>query len=374
MVPRLSLFNAQGEHVCGHTREKAGMSLTRIEENDRTLGWIGLRRGKQFAHPLDREFVRKQSRAYYLVGGGILIVSLLVGLLLARFFAAPIRRLAAHAEALKRRQFGSRLKTPGSDELGDLARDFNELAKTLGRYEKLQKQWLSDISHELRTPLAVLRGEIEALQDGVRRPDPESLGSLQAEVAHIQALVDDLHGLALAESGRAALNLERLDLGLLLDQVLAQFEARFERAGMSLGKRPESGPEIHLNADPKRLVQLLTNLLENALRHADRPGRLVVGFRVEDGQAIIEVEDSGPGVAEAELPRLFDRLYRTDRSRSRTTGGSGLGLAICKAIAEGHGGSIRAEQGDLGGLLIRIDLPLKGPEWNPEPDRPEQGG
>jgi two-component system sensor histidine kinase BaeS len=221
----------------------------------------------------------------------------------------------------------------------------------------MRREYMADISHELRTPLAVLRGELEAMEDGIHPVTPEALRALQAEVGALTQLVADLHELALADVGALTHQKEDLDLTDFLARDAEAWRARCEGAGLTLTLRLPAQP-LCLSADPARLRQLLHNLLDNALRYTAAGGELHLTLASGDGCAEIAVEDSPPGVPDELLPRLFERFFRVERSRGRAGGGSGLGLAICQSIAQAHGGSIEARHSPLGGLGIHIRLPL----------------
>jgi two-component system sensor histidine kinase BaeS len=357
---RVCLFDEQRRQIAGgRGRESAeDFSLRPITVDGRTVGWLGLHKRERFSSPLDSEFLREQSLALYLIGGGILALAAIVSFLLARHLLAPVRQLAEGTRALAEFRFETRIDVRTRDELGQLAADFNRMADTLKQYETLRRQWVSDISHELRTPLAVLRGEIEALQDGVRRPSAESLESLHAEVLHLGKLVEDLHLLSLADSQSLLTKTQPVKPVAVLAETLAQFGTRLEAAGIRVRLEAERDAPGTLLGDAGRLAQLFANLLENTLRYVDSPGALTVSARRDGNRMTLAFEDSGPGVPAEALPRLFDRLYRVDRSRSRALGGSGLGLAICKQIVESHGGSTRAAHAPSGGLRVEIELPL----------------
>ena len=359
MVPRLSLFDRDKNLVAGGRAPISESSLIPIVANGETVGWLGLHRAPRMMHPLDREFMEKQTGVLYLTGLLILLLSAPVAFLLARNLVAPIRQLTAATAALAGRRFETRVRVDTSDELGQLARDFNAMAETLGAYEDRQRQWLADISHELLTPLAVLIGEIEAIQDGVRKPDQKSLDSLRSEAERINRIVADLHLLSLAEAESFPMQKKSARPVLVLVRTLELFSRRLEQAGMKVVAEMAGGEVAEILGDEGRLTQLFSNLLENILRYADKPGTVWARAAAAGGRLTISVEDSGPGVPTNALPRLFDRLYRVDKSRSRATGGSGLGLSICKTIVENHGGRIHATIGHAGGLKIEIDFPLR---------------
>jgi two-component system sensor histidine kinase BaeS len=232
------------------------------------------------------------------------------------------------------------------------------MAKTLERYEQIQRQWISDIAHELRTPLSIMRGEIEALQDGVRQYTPEILDSLHAEVMNLAKTVGDLHELSLADSG--SLHFERKPVlpVQILHNTLEHFHTRFIQHQITVDNHLPSISLDYITGDARRLKQLFTNIIENSIRYGNSPGTLTIWEEQKDGQLILIIEDSGPGVPQQSLDRIFDRLYRVDFARSRSGDGSGLGLSICKMIAESHNSSIRAENVSVGGLRIIVSFPI----------------
>lgn len=361
--PRLSLFDTNKQRITGNPEGPMDEydTLPIIVDNA-TVGWVGLKANikRSDADTLDQEYLQKQSMIIFITGGIVLLASSFFALIFSRHLLRPIRLLADATKALTQRNFNVRVHVQSSDELGNLAERFNFMAKKMDDYEQNQLRWLSDISHELRTPLSVLIGEIEALQDGVRKADERSLKSLCEEARHLDKLVNDLHTLSLAETGAISMKMVSLKPVSILSQAIYHFQNRIENSGMSLDLRMESnGDKLKMMGDPHRLVQLFSNLIENALIHTEKPGRLIIKQTHVMDKIFIIFEDTGPGVPEESLPRLFERLYRADSSRSRSTGGSGLGLAICKSIVELHHGTIQAQNGDEGGLKIEITLPLE---------------
>lgn len=216
---------------------------------------------------------------------------------------------------------------------------------------------LADISHELRTPLAVLRGELEAIQDGVRKFTPETVASLQAEVGTLTKLVDDLHQLSMSDEGALAYQKAPVDLIPLLEVAGGAFRERFASRGLKLQfSLPDS---ITVFGDRDRLMQLFNNLLENSLRYTDSGGSLQISAGQRDKTVRLTFADSAPGVSDDQLQKLFERFYRTEGSRNRASGGSGLGLAICLNIVEAHNGRIIAAHSPFGGVSITVELPLE---------------
>ncbi len=359
VLRRLSLYDAQQRLVVGRPRKREDSFFRKITVDGRTVGWLALEKPKRSSNRLAEAFFREQSKIFMFSGGGILLLAALVSLFLSRHLLAPIRILTEGTRALTALKFSTRIHVKSGDELGQLAEAFNIMANTLEKYEQRQKQGVSDISHELRTPLSILRGEIEAMQDGIRKSSPEALDSLHAEVLHIGKIVEDLHQLAMADAG--ALNVCRnpVDPLQVLSDTVAQFRPRLQRAGIAVEIFPTAPQEVTVAGDEHRLAQLYSNLLENTLRYVQTPGILTIWSQRRADGLWIGFDDSGPGVPTEALGRLFDRLYRVDAARTRNMGGSGLGLAICQSIVKAHGGSITAEHAVSGGLGIRIRLPLR---------------
>jgi two-component system sensor histidine kinase BaeS len=360
LAPRVAVFDMNKNYVAGQPRRVffSSFSTLPILSSGNQVGWLGLEPPHQLTLPQDQAFISRQTKVIYVIGGSVLALTVIIAWLLSRHMLTPVRKLAAATRDLRARRFETRIPVESSDELGQLARDFNSMAFALARYEDLQQQWLSDISHELRTPLAVLLGEIEAMQDGVRKPDAAALASLKAEARRLNRMVDDVHQLSLAESGGLVLHKIKLDPGQLLVDTVERFRHRLEHASIDI-KLDISTTGSLIKADEDSLSRLFSNLLRNVLKHAATPGVLRVWQTIDQGTTKLCIEDSGPGVPIDSLPKLFDRLYRVDPSRSRSTGGSGLGLAICKTIVESHGGTIRALNAKSGGLLIEMVFPKR---------------
>ncbi|MFH1137937.1 MAG: ATP-binding protein [Pseudomonadota bacterium] len=356
---RITLFDDQKNFVAGGGKKFEQLKTIPIMMDDRLIGWLGLQKAGVLLHPLDLEFMARQNRVFLIIGASILLLGVFMALSLSVQFLAPIRRLAQGTRALSARRFDYKIPVKTNDELGRLAEDFNKMAVNLGEYEKRQKQWLSDVSHELRTPLAILIGEIEALQDGIRRPDETALASLHQEASRLGQIVNDLNELSLAESGGLAFKSRPVRLEQLLRETLQRFKSRLEAGQIKTFVHFPHENQATARGDESRLAQVFSNLMENVLRHARKPGTLSISLARSLAPDLVHVifEDSGPGVPEESLPFLFDRLYRVDSARSRSTGGSGLGLAICRSIVAKHGGKIDAVNSPRGGLRIEIELP-----------------
>ncbi len=355
---RMFLLDENSRWVAGARFGRAEPTrLVAIEVDGKTVGWVGFRAAEAIVAPEARRFLAYQSRALLLSLLLALALASALGYLLARSLSRPVMRLRDTVQELTRGRFAARANVGSGDEIGELARHVNRLAETLEKNESVRRRWTADTAHELRTPLAVLQGELDAVKDGVRPFTTATVTSLQEEVTHLVELVEDLQTLALADAGALNIRLQSVDLAYLLRQVLEAFTERIATAGLQSETRlPE---HLEIVADPQRLRQLLHNLLENSCRYTHPGGKVRVTLTGGKNSVELEVEDTAPGVAPEHWQSLFDRFYRIEPSRNRTRGGSGLGLAICRNIVEAHGGEIRAADSPLGGLSIRVSLPLE---------------
>jgi two-component system sensor histidine kinase BaeS len=328
-----------------------------IEVDKRAVGWIvTLPPEKMLPSDSDRRFRDQQYRASWVIGGFSVLLAALVAMLLARTFLAPVRRLAGATHRLAAGEYSTRVSVTTRDELGQLAGDFNQLANTLEKNEKLRRNFLADISHELRTPLAVLRGELEALEDGVRSLTADATKSLQSEVATLSKLIDDLYQLSLADIGALDYRMTTVDAASLLRVTLGSFRERLAARNIRIQPDiPDAGLLMHGDAD--RLTQIFNNLFENSLRYTEAGGALRVHAHRENDGVHIDLQDSGPGVPAELLPRLSERLFRVESSRNRGSGGAGLGLSLCKSIIEAHDGKMQFKLSPMGGLWIEIVFP-----------------
>lgn len=357
--PPYYLTDVAGQVVAGTPADGSNESTPRhpILVDGQTVGWLVRQPRGPAPDAIDERFLAQQLKATWIISALSLVLAALVSVLLARSLLAPVRRLGHATHRLAAGDYATRVDVTSRDELGRLAEDFNRLALTLEKNEQLRRDMMADISHELRTPLAILHGELEALQDGVRSLTPASLESLQAEVATLSKLIEDLYVLSLADIGALHYRMTRVDVAGLLRAACSAFRERLADRDIRLDLAlPDQAPTIE--GDPQRLTQLFNNLLENSLRYTDPGGVVRVRLEHDANQLHVVLCDSAPGVPEALLPRLFERLFRADSSRSREGGGSGLGLAICQRIAEAHGATIVARPSELGGICVVLTLAL----------------
>lgn len=367
--PRILLTDADNQPVIGQFGPDEQVDdqrrMVAIKVDGRTVGWLGLLRHEPFKSGPPAALLQRQNQQIYLLSAAVIGLTALIAFLFSQHLLKPIQSLIQGTRDLADRNFSVRITPTTRDELGQLAKNFNEMAVTLENYENIRQQWLTDISHELRTPLAVLRGEIEALQDGIRDPTPKNLDSLHTEILRISRLVADLHLLSLADSDRLFLNKRPICPYRVLESIVKSYKIRFEQHNIKTVFLFDTVKEVYIKGDADRLGQVFTNILENVCRYVRPPGTLKILGQAKNLFLTFLFQDSGPGVPEASLPRLFDRLYRVDASRSRKSGGSGLGLSICRHIVENHDGEIWAEKNSMTGLTIGIRLPLHKIENQP---------
>ncbi len=287
---------------------------------------------------------------------GILLVSLV-----SRRILAPVRLLSSAARGLGQGDLSRRVPTPGRDEVGQMARTFNSMADSLEKVEHQRRNLVADVAHELRTPLSNIQGYLEAVKDGLLQPDSATIEIIYQQVLQLAHLVEDLRLLALAEAGALRLNRELDSLADVLHGSVEAVRPRAEAKGVavSLDAQPEF-PLIEM--DRTRMAQVIGNLLENAIQHTPEGGHVTVRLEaVESAAARVTVADTGEGIPPEDIPRVFERFYRVDASRSRATGGVGLGLTIAKQLVEAHGGTIRAESTPGKGSRFIFELPLVQP-------------
>lgn len=323
---------------------------------------------------LEDAFLRTTGHSLWLAGLGAALAGILLSFLLARQLTHPLRRLEAAALRIAQGDLSNRVEIVSSDEIGHVAESFNEMAESLEIAEATKQQMIADISHELRTPLTAVRTALEGLRDGLVEPSQETFASLHDRILLFTRLVNDLHQLTLADTGRLSIRRTPCHVETIIEGIVDTIGVQAEDAGLELRERVEPNLPI-LYVDPHRIEQVLLNLLANAVRHTPERGWIEIAASAPEERTVeITVCDSGPGLSPEDLAHVFDRFYRSDASRTRLradgtaaidapdAGGAGLGLSIAKALIEAHGGTIRAENGPDGGACFRIRLPLGDPE------------
>ena len=311
--------------------------------------------GPYFFSDNDLAFINTLNKM--LVGVGIfsLILALILGTVMAKRISNPISRVVKTARMISEGSYGEKI-TEKSDtkEIGQLTETINELADTLGKQDSLRKRMSADVAHELRTPLATLQSHMEAMIDGIWEPDVQRLKSCHEEIMRMGRLIGDLEELARFEGGNLNLNKSEFDLSELIQNIIRNFESDFRNKGIELAF---NAGEMLLYADKDKISQVIVNLLSNALKYTSEGGR--VEILTKEGKETIEiaVRDNGRGIPEEDLPYIFERFYRADKSRNRLTGGSGIGLTIAKTLVEAHAGKIQVKSQINAGSEFLVILP-----------------
>lgn len=302
-------------------------------------------------------FLRAMNTALAVAATAAFLAAVAVSIFVTRRIVAPIRAMTTASARIADGRYGERVPVTSDDELGDLAGQFNRMAATLEQVERMRRDLVADVAHELRTPLASIDGYMEALIDGVVPAGPETFHRVRREASRLQRLVADLQELSRAEAGQLPIHRRPVAVHDLVDAAVGRLRPQFDDKEIALGTDVAPGLPRVL-ADPDRIGQVLTNLLGNALQHTPPGGRVTIRAHPEHGMVAIAVVDTGAGIAPEHLPHVFDRFYRADRSRARSSGGSGIGLTIARHLVEGHGGSIRAESPGPGrGATFTFALP-----------------
>ncbi|MFZ5917342.1 MAG: sensor histidine kinase [Chloroflexota bacterium] len=307
---------------------------------------------------LEQQFLGRVQRVLLITGALAVGLGLIASALLSHSLVAPLQRLATAARAVAGGDLGQQVRVEGSTEIADVGRAFNEMTTALEESESLRRNMVADVAHELRTPLSVLQGNLRAILDGVYPLEKQEMALLYDETRLLGRLVNDLHELAQAEAGQLSIHPYPTDVIHVVRTTVTNFEPAAEDKSIRLtATLPPALPPVLV--DPDRLAQVLRNLLTNALRHTPEGQPITVAASLIDGAVEIAVTDRGEGIATQDLPYVFDRFYRAERSRSRTEGGAGLGLAIVKAIVEAHRGQVSATSDGPGqGSTFRVRLPL----------------
>ncbi|HEX7046045.1 MAG TPA: ATP-binding protein [Gammaproteobacteria bacterium] len=355
LLARLAVLDAERRIVAGEAAAQPEAVLRPLRVGGSVVGYLAVAPVQSVTEAAEVTFLQQQLRVILISAGVTAALAALAAIWLTRLFVRPIRIATRSVQQLAGGRYDLLLPENPRDDIGRLYGDINHLATTLANNERLRREYASDIAHELRTPLAILRGELEAIEDGVRPMNAATMESLRGELAQLSTLVDDLHQLQLADTGALNYRKEPVDIGELLEEEQARFSERYAAANIGV-QIFSNASRVVLDADASQLGRLFSNLFQNTLRYTDPGGRLEISLHTND---VIEIDfiDTAPGVAEADLPRLLERMFRAEGSRNRVSGGHGLGLAICQKIVAAHRGSIEARHSPLGGVWIHMRFP-----------------
>lgn len=307
---------------------------------------------------LETTFHAAVNEILVVAAGAAILAAFIVSIFTARRIVGPIRQMLGASQHIAAGHYRQRVEVPGEDELSALAISFNQMAAALDTTEQRRLALIGDLAHELRTPLSNIRATMEGLTDGVLAANPDTFREVERETVRLQRLVRDLEELSRAEAGETALHRQDIDLLPLIRSVATRLQPQFSDKGVSLAlDLPARLPDVF--ADPARITQVLLNLLGNALQYTPPGGAVTVRAGSDAGRASVAVQDTGVGISAADLPHIFERFYRVDKSRSRAGGGSGIGLTISQHLVEAHGGQLSANSPGLDlGSTFTFSLPL----------------
>ncbi len=302
--------------------------------------------------------------ALSLAAGAALIAAMLASYFISRQVVEPVQRMMLISHRIAEGEYQERLKISGNlhsnqlDELDQLGLSFNQMADKLEKIESMRRQLIGDITHELRTPLAAIKGYMEGLIDGVLPATLEIYQQVHTEADRLQRLVNDLQELSRVEAGAYLLQPQLITPINLIDPAIDHLKLQFEEKGITLEVKVESDlPSIY--ADKDRILQVFTNLIGNALQYTREGGKVVVSAKKDKSEVSFSIKDNGIGISPDHLPYIFNRFYRTDKSRARVSGGSGIGLTIAQGLVKAHGGRIWAESaGEEKGSTFTFTLPI----------------
>ncbi|HUG34248.1 MAG TPA: ATP-binding protein [Anaerolineales bacterium] len=340
-----------------------GVSLT---ENGEVVGILVPIRVPFEGNRREQEFIQRTNLTFFYSALGAAIIALILGIVLSRTLTRPIRELTQATHAVSEGDLSQQVTVHSNDELGELAKAFNNMSAELSRSVNARKQMTADVAHELRTPLSLILGHAEAVHDNVLPPTRENFEIIREEALRLEHLVNDLRILSLADAGELTINPQTVEPGRLVNEVTSRYQVETQKKKISL--HVDVAPHLpSLDVDPGRMTQVLTNIMDNALRHTPEGGKIHLSANEEGDDIEFSVQDSGPGVSPEDLDRIFERFYRSDSARQRDgafPGGSGLGLAIAKSIVQAHGGQILAESETGQGLRVVVQLPKQSDSAN----------
>lgn len=352
------LFDANGNEIAtsGNFLSSASAVVRPIRVDNVIVGELRAIAIPEVDSPRVTAFVTQQKLAGMAIIFGSLFLTAIASWFLSRMMLAPVVKIKNGITELARGDYDLSLDVDRKDELGLLMADVNKLGNRLEKNRLSRRNFIADISHELRTPTTILSGEIEALKDGMRELNMQSVDSLGHETNRLKHLIEDLYQLSLSDIGGLKYEFKELDVTTLLTSTINQLKPRIENAGLEL--RCNLSDSFMILGDEQRLLQLFTNLLSNSVAYTDKPGQISVALVKAASAVDVIFEDSSPSVDLEDMSVIFEPLFRAEQSRNRRKGGAGLGLTICRNIAIAHDASIEASRSSLGGMLFRVRFPI----------------
>src|SRR5215216_6587828 len=359
-----TLTDQNGVALISNERYKAGEKVppsslkdgVAITQNGQVVGVLVPMPEPYEGQPRELEFIERINLT--LLYGALIgaVIALLLGIFLSRTITRPIRELTRATHAVSEGDLSQQVPVRSQDEIGELAQAFNKMSTELSRSVNTRKQMTADIAHELRTPLSLILGHAEAVHDGVLPPSVENFEIIREEATRLEHLVNDLRTLSLADAGELSISMQTIEPQRLIVEVASLYQHQAQQKNISVETDVAPGLST-IEVDPGRMTQVLTNIMDNALRHTPAGGRISLAAKETNKFVELSVQDSGPGLTADDLARIFERFYRADPSRQRDDGGSGLGLAIAKSIVQAHGGQLSAESEPGNGLKVVVSLP-----------------
>lgn len=332
-----------------------------VAVNGQTVGTVYVLAPPKSRNPAEARYLARTDIALGSAAAISLVVAILLGLVLARFITRPVRELTSAARAIAEGDLRQQVPVRSRDELGVLATQFNIMSDDLARSNELRRRMTADIAHDLRTPLTVIAGYLEAMRDETLRPTAQRFTTMYDETQVLLRLVQDLHTLSLADAGELPLKRQHIAPNRLLERVATSYQHEASQHNVALHvAAPAALPDI--DVDIEQTVRVLSNLVSNALRHTPAGGAITLQAKRRDDRVMLEIADTGQGIAPEHLPNIFERFYRADQSRTTATGGSGLGLAIVRSIVEAHGGQVAAASAPGEGTTFTVMLPVAQPQ------------
>ncbi|MDT3418220.1 MULTISPECIES: ATP-binding protein [Bacillales] len=348
------LIRTFGNTTTAHTKLQDDMIPVLVRGTP--IGYLGIEHDNTDSISLEEHFQTAHTNALQWTMLALLVIVCTISIFIAKWMSRPIVNMSRAALAVTKGDLSVRVPLPkGKDELYDLVQTFNNLVHNLQKQEELRKRLTSDIAHELRTPLNTLLAQTEGMIDGIWKATPEHLEAARSEVVRLIRIVSDLDQVIQAEAGALSISLDVINLNQVVENIADSMNPSFQQKGIRLTVRLDN--DVWILGDKQRLAQVFSNLLTNALKHTPESGEVIISVVKKERKVEVKVIDNGAGISPEDLPYVFERFYRGDRSRNREKGGTGLGLTIVKGIVEAHQGEISIESEVGKGTTVTITLP-----------------